>query len=120
MAETFPTPHPLSHLTAVARGGRAPGELWYPNGVAIDRATNHIFIAEGDGIDFGRVSIFSESGEYVYSFTHKDMKSLYGIAIHGNSVYVTDDELHAVFHLKMEVYLRLVDRLGSRGSGIGQ
>ena len=67
-----------------------------------------------------RVSIFSESGEYLNSYTHEHMKALWGITIHGNNLYVTDSVVHAVFHLKIEADIYLVARLGSRGSGIGQ
>ena len=119
MAIAFPAPQLVDHLTAVAKKGKTPGELWSPNGVTIDPATNHIYVAEG-GFNFARVSIFSESGVYLNSYTHADMKALWGIAIYGNNVYVTDSEIHVVFHLKIEADFSLVARLGSRGSGIGQ
>ena len=48
------------------------------------------------------------------------MKALWGIAIRGNNLYLTDWVLHAVFHLKIEAEFRLVARLGSRGSDIGE
>ena len=118
MAVAFPDSQPVDHLTAVAKSGKAPGELWFPSGVAIDLATNHIYVAGGG--NYARVSIFSESGEYLNSCTHEYMKSLWGIAIHGNNLYVTDCVVHAVFHLKLEADFHLVSRLGSRGSGIGQ
>ena len=121
MAIAFPDPQPVDHLTAVAKRGKAPGELWYPRGVAIDPATNYIYVAEeGFNDNFARVSKFSESGEFLNSYTHKDMNALWGIAIHGNNLYVTDWEIHTVFHLKIEADFRLVARLGSKGSGIGQ
>ena len=121
MAIAFPDPQPVDHLTAVAKKGKAPGELWYPRGVVIDPATNHIYVAEGNIFDnFARVSIFSECGEYLNCYTHEHLRALWGIAIDGNNVYVTDWEVHAVFHLKIEADLRLVGRLGGRGSNIGQ
>ena len=119
MAVVFPDPQSMNHLTAFAKRGNALGELWYPRGVAIDPITNYIYVTEGS-CDFARVSIFLESGEYQNSYTNERMKSLWGIAIHRNNLYVTDDAEHAVFHLKIEADLRLVARLGSRGSGIGQ
>ena len=74
----------MNHAVAVAKEGQAPGELWYPNGAAIDPTTNHIYVAEGDFMpNFARVSIFSETGEYLRSYTHEYMESLQGIAIHG-------------------------------------
>ena len=109
----------MSHAVAVAKRGKAPGELCWPEGVAIDPTTNHIYVAEGVH-NFTRVSIFSETGEYLSSYTHEHMKSLQGIAIHGNNLYVTDCGVHAVFHIKIEADFRLVARLGSKGSDIGQ
>ena len=113
--------HSIDHLTAVGIQGKAHGELWNARGVAIHPVTNDIYIAEG-GINpnFARVSIFSKSGEYLNSYTHKLMKSLVGIAIHENNAYVTDWKVHAVFHLKIEADFRLVARIGSRGSSFGQ
>ena len=119
MAIAFPDLQPVDHLTAVAKGGQAPGELWCPRGVAIDPATNHIYVTER-GFIFSRVSIFSEFGEFLNSYTHEHMESLWGIAIHGNNLYVTDDWVHAVFHFKIEADLRLAGRVGSRGSGLRQ
>ena len=44
----------------------------------------------------------------------------YGIAIHRDNLYVTDTRAYAVFQFKIEVDMRLVAKLGSQGSGIGQ
>ena len=108
------------HVTVCSEEGLAPGELWSPRGVAIDTATNHIYVAEGDGTCVARVSIFSENGCHLSSHTHELMKSLWGIAVHGNHVYVTDDRVHAVFRFKIENGFSLVAKLGDRGTKIGQ
>ena len=121
MAVAFPDLHPVDHLIAVAKRGKAPGELWWPRGVAMDTYTNQIYVAERTlSPKFARVSIFSDSSEYLNSYTHEHMKSLCGIAIHENNLYVTDKKVHAVFHFKIEADFRLVARLGSIGSGLGQ
>ena len=105
-------------IVAVGKKGQAPGELRYPNGVAIDENTNLIYVAEG--FNSRRVSIFSETGEFINTFSHQDMRELWGIAIHRDNLYVTDTGVHAVFQFKIEVDMRLVAKLGSEGSGIGQ
>ena len=105
-------------IVAVGKYGQAPGELNSPWGVAIDENTNLIYVAEGE--NSCRVSIFSETGEFINTFTHQDMREPYGIAIHRDNLYVTDAEIHAVFQFKIEVDMRLVAKLGSEGSGIGQ
>ena len=105
-------------IVAVGKEGKAPGELWNPRGVAIDENTNLIFVAEGLGSC--RISIFSETSEFINTFSHQDMRQLHGIAIHQDNLYVTDREVHAVFQFKIEVDMRLVAKLGSQGSGMGQ
>ena len=105
-------------IVAVGQRGHAPGELWNPQGVAIDENTNLIYVAEG--LNSGRVSIFSETGEFINTFTHQDMREPYGIAIHRDNLYVTNKGVHAVFQFKIEVDMRLVAKLGGEGSGMGQ
>ena len=116
--------HSYDHLIACVNGERTPGELWYPHGVALDSNKNQIYVAErhflGDPSNIARVSLFSETGEFINMFSHPLMKWPCGIAIHGDNVFVTDKEEHSVFHFKMGADFHLVSRLGSRGSDIGQ
>ena len=105
-------------IVAVGKIGHAPGELYHPYGVAIDENTNLIYVAEGLGSC--RVSIFSETGEFINTFTHQDMREPYGIAIHRDNLYMTDTKVHGVFQFKIEIDMRLVAKLGSEGSGMGQ
>ena len=108
-------------IVCVKKSGRAIGELYEPNSIAVDPATNNIYIVEGScSGNFARISIFSDSGEYLDNYHDEHMFSLWGIAIHENNVYVTDWVLNAVFHLKIEGHLRLVTRQGSKGSGVGK
>ena len=118
--------HPFDRLIACTKRRQAPGELWYPLAVAIDSSNNQIYVAEGLYFIEGhpnnttRVSIFSEAGEFLNTFSHLYMKYPWGIAIHRDKVYITDIVQHSVFHFKAEGDFRLVVRLGGRGSGIGQ
>ena len=104
-------------IVAVGKQGHAPGELWDPCGVAIDANSNLIYVAE---VESCRVSIFSETGEFLNTFTDQDMRAPCGIAIHRDNLYVTDTEVDAVFRFKIEADMRLVASLGSKGSGMGQ
>ena len=105
-------------IVAVGKKGKAPGELYNPRGVAIDENTNLIYVAEG--LDSCRVSIFSETGEFINTFTHQEMRVPWGIAIHRDNLYVTDIEVHAIFQFKIEVDMRLVTKLGGDVFDIGQ
>ena len=114
----------FDRLIACVKYGHAPGELWFAHGVAIDTNTDQIYIAEGYTGNIARVSIFSETGEFLNTFSHPDMKYPWGIAVHRDNVYITDMEAHSVFHFKVEVSkggnFRLIVRQGGKGSGNGE
>ena len=97
-------------IVSVARRGKAPGELYLPWGVAIDETTNRIYVAESGP---HRVSIFSETGAFVDTFSHKDIIAPHGIAIHRDNLYVTDRGAHAVFKFKIAPDIRFVAKLGN-------
>ena len=63
----------MQPIVAVGRKGHAAGELYQPCGVAIDENTNLIYVVEGPGTC--RVSIFSETGKFIDTFTSPDMRS---------------------------------------------
>ena len=116
----------FDHLIACVKYGLDRGELWYPHTIAIDSNSNQIYVVEGiyfkevNSLNIARVSIFSETGEFINMFSHPDMKEPWGIAIHEDNVYVTDTEDHCILHFKVEADFPLVARLGYKGSGIGQ
>ena len=75
------------HTSIVATGkqGSAPGELYSPSGVAIHEDTHQIFIV--DSINH-RVEIFSETGEFLNQLDVEWQSIIFGIATHGDSVYI--------------------------------
>ena len=110
MAEHYPTapqvveieqmpvyvPHYATcHTSIVTTGkkGRAPGELFIPHGVAIHEETHQIFVANSFN---NRVEIFSETGEFLHQLGVGQLSSTYGIATHGDSVYVSCTGDHTV------------------------
>ena len=108
----------IEQTVAVGKKGKNPGELSSPHGVAIDETSNHIYVAEG-GSGFARVSIFSERGDFLNSFSHERMVCPWGIAFHRNNVYVTDIRSDGVFHFKIEADIHPVAALLGRGSTNG-
>ena len=108
----------MKPIVAVGKTGHAPGQLLNPYGVAIDENTNLIYVVEALGSC--RVSIFSETGKFIKTFSHRNMRDPRGIAIHRNNLYLTDIGAHAVFKFKIQVDMRLVAKLGSQGFGVGQ
>ena len=135
MAEHYPIAHPAvdpvehhitqyvphyatCHIRVVATGkkGRAPGELNGPRGVAIHEETHQIFMANCDN---HRVEIFSETGEFFHQLGVGLLSQPYGIAIHGDSVYVScwGDSTVSKFSLTELCRVRWI---GGYGSNNGQ
>ena len=68
------------------RGGNA-GEMYEPKGVAVDRETDLVFVA-----DFCKelISVYSLEGEFIKSFGDGKLRGPYGICISEEFVFVTD------------------------------
>ena len=101
------------HTPVVATGeeGRAPGELFLPYCVAIHEETHKIFVAN-NGND--RVEIFSETGEFISQLGVGELSGPCGIAIHGDSLYVScEDDTVSQFSLIEMCHVR---RIGGEGS----
>ena len=107
----------ICHTSVVATGkqGRAPGELYWPSGVAIHKETHQIFVVNYYN---ARVEIFSETGEFFSQLGVGQLSYPWGIAIHGDSVYVSCWD-HTVSKFSLTETCR-VGRIGSLGSNNGQ
>ena len=106
------------HTPVVATGkdGEAPGELAAPQGVAIHEETHQIFVANCIN---NRVEIFSETGEFISQLGVGQLSDPCGIAIHGDSLYVSceSDDTVSQFSLIEMCHVR---RMGGEGSNNGQ
>ena len=97
--------------------------LWHDNiesyiqyGIAIEEETNLIYVAEANCCDKGRMSIFTEAGDYLKSVKLDEMKCPYGIAIHRDNIYLTDYKEHCVTHFrKKDEKINFILKFGSRG-----
>ena len=135
MAEHYPIAHPVidpveqhvtqyvphyatCHTRVVATGkeGDAPGELNLPSAVAIHEETQQMFVANFAN---NRVEIFSETGEFFHQLGVGQLSHPWGIAIHGNSVYVSYHGDHTVSKFSLTELCR-VRRIGGEGSNNGQ
>ena len=115
---TVPNYQAMRPVVAVGRKGKAPGEFYYSHAVAID-SNDQIFVTEAE-FSLTRISVFSERGEFLTCFSHQDMEALWGIAIHGDNLYVTDREVHSIFHFKIETDFPLVAKRGTKGRIVGE
>ena len=106
------------HTSVVATGkeGKGPGELYDPYGLAIHEETHQIFVVNEV---YGRVEIFSETGEFLYQLGVGQLSFPRGIAIHGDSVYVScwGDDTVSKFSLSEMCRVR---RIGGEESNNGQ
>ena len=102
------------HTSIVITGkeGSDPGELDIPHGVAIHDETHQIFVANRYN---DRVEIFSESGEFFHQLDVGQLSYPYGIATHGDSVYVScyGDDTVSKFSLTELGRIRTIGGLGS-------
>ena len=106
------------HASVVATGneGFAPGELNYPQSVAIHDETHQVFVANARN---DSVEIFSESGEFLSQLGVGQLSYPWGIAIHGDGVYVSCLGDHTVNKFSL-TEMCLVRRIGGEGSDNGQ
>ena len=106
------------HTSIVATGkeGRNPGKLFVPFGVAIHEETHQIFVLN---LYHNRIEIFSETGEFLHQLGVGQLLLPSGIAIHGDSVYVTCWVDYTVSKFSLTEMCR-VRRIGGRGSNNGQ
>ena len=108
-------------VTANSKEWRENIDYYIQYGMAIDKANKYIYVAEAKN-SFGRISKFSEEGVYLESDNLSDrMRSPYGIAIHGDNMYLTDYKDHFVAHFRIKCG-RIVFKFkyGSRGSSNDQ
>ena len=117
--KTVVVPHYATcHTSIVATGkqGSAPGELFYPCGVAIHEDTHQIFVASKDN---GEIKIFSETGEFLNQLGIGQLYGPWGIATHGDSLYVSCFRDDSVSKFSLTKMCR-VRRIGGEGSNDGQ
>ena len=105
-----------SPIVATGKRGSTSGELHYPRGVAIHKDTHQIYVANEHN---DRVEIFSETGEFLYQLGVGQLSLPWGIAIHGDSVYVSDKGGYTVSKFSLTEICR-VRRIGGEGSDNGQ
>ena len=103
-------------VVATGKLGNAPGELVSPFGLAIHEETHQIFVANND---LHRVEIFSETGEFISQLGVGQLSNPWGIAIHGDSLYISCERDHTVSQFSLIEMCR-VRRIGGKGSNNGQ
>ena len=74
-------------LVMKGKRGRNAGDIYEPFGIAVDRETDLVFVAD----KYKRfISVYSLEGEFIKSFGDGKLRSPYGICISEEFVFVTD------------------------------
>ena len=133
MAELYPTapqvvdplevavsvPHYAKFNTTIVAAGKechALGKLTLPSaGVTIHEETHQIFVVDGNH----RVAIFSETGEFLNQLGVGQLSDPWGIATHGDSLYVSCVSDHTVSKFSL-IEMCHVRRIGGHGLNNGQ
>ena len=103
-------------VIATWKGGKAPGELSHPEGIAIHEGTYQIFVANYFNC---RVEIFSETGDFISQLGVGYLSEPSGVTIHGDSLYVSCLNDHTVSQFSL-IEMCHVRRIGGEGSNNGQ
>ena len=102
-----------------ANKGSGEGELDFPWGVAVDRLTSNIYIADHSN---HRVQVFSQEGKFLFTFGESHgagkMNKPLGICIFDGRVYVTQFSGHCILIYKLDG--TFVNQAGGVGRGEGQ
>ena len=109
-------------IVAAGKEGKAHGRIWFPVGVAIDTNNNHIYVAESElfPTQFSRISIFSDAGLFISSFSHVLLVAPQAIAIDRDNIYVANVGGPALIHFNMEPQIHIVAVMGEEGIEAGE
>ena len=89
---------PKPYATACIKGSKA-GELHSPRGVAVDDATQRIYIADHGN---SRLQVFNYEGEYISQFSDTKADKPYGVALYENALFVTMEGTNSVCKFSLE------------------
>ena len=103
-------------VIAVGKRGKGNNELDDSAGVALDASNQLIYVADCAN---RRIQVVSMSEEFIKRFGQETFKRPYDVAVTGDSVFVTDIGLHALFQFGKSDY-QLVRRTDSKGAEGGQ
>ena len=109
----------LGPRISVGKRGTGQGELYSPRGIAFDERTQLIYVAHVNPLSGSSIIVFSVTGEYINTFCEGQLRIPIGIAVNGDEVYVSDLDLHSIFHFKLPG-LELIIKVGKKGTGKGE
>ena len=93
--------------------GSKHGAFQNARGVAIDKFTNEVYIADKSN---RRIQVMSANGYFLRSFGEDQLGAVHGVCLSKTDVFVTDKEMSLLKYNKSGKYLK---KTGSRGIALG-
>ncbi|KAI6648894.1 RING finger protein nhl-1 [Oopsacas minuta] len=97
-------------ILKVCKRGRGNGELNNPRGIAVDRASNELYICDESN---SRIQVLTTEGKYLRSFGTDHLKEPWGICLLKEEVFVTDRAKESI--VKFSLSGQFLKETGSRG-----
>ena len=91
--------------------GSIKGEFSNPGGIAINRTTNEVFIADKNN---SRIQVLTVDGEYLRSFESRHLKEPWDICVSRDAVFVTDLAKECL--LMFSLAGKFINKTGCRGN----
>ncbi|KAI6661918.1 E3 ubiquitin-protein ligase TRIM71-like [Oopsacas minuta] len=85
-------------IRRIGKPGREKGELYGPQGLALDG--DKIYIADTDN----RIQIFSTEGKFIHEFGKGELSNPYGIALYKEWVFISDWRFNFIFKFSKTNY----------------
>ncbi|KAI6661383.1 E3 ubiquitin-protein ligase TRIM71-like [Oopsacas minuta] len=86
-------------IRRIGKPGSEKGELYYPNGLALDG--DKIYIAD---VGNNRIQIFSTEGKFIHEFGKGELEDPHSIALNKEWVFISDSTLSAIFKFSKTNY----------------
>ncbi|KAI6657863.1 hypothetical protein LOD99_605 [Oopsacas minuta] len=102
-------------ILKVCKRGTGNGELINPRGIAVDRASNELYICDKSN---SRIQVLNTEGKYLRSFGTDHLKEPYSICLSKEEVFVTDQAKESL--VKFSLGGQFLKETGSRGYTAGR
>ncbi|KAI6649885.1 hypothetical protein LOD99_6434 [Oopsacas minuta] len=102
-------------ILKVCKRGDRNGELYNPNGIAVDRASNELYICDCSN---SRIQVLNTEGKYIRSFGTDHLYEPWGICLSKEEVFITDRATESL--LKFSLAGQFLKETGSRGHTEGR
>ena len=94
--------------------GTANGEFQNPRGIAFDRKTFEVYIAD---VSNNRIQVMTTNGEFIRSFGKTHLSEVHTICLSNDAVFVTDRQKYLMKFCRLGRFLKKTGRRGAEKPG---